>query len=165
MAITRARKALFGTLIGAVTAAAAVASFGIANASPQARPADADMPSAVEDFAYPGAAKIQQEQQVLLKKGDGHLVLEACGEANDIQVKSRIGQKLYCFEVIGNKGYLALELPDAFGMWTEDFPVEATLTANGSSTTVKAPANDYQPLGESGDVGAKSVLVELRVGY
>ncbi|NXY93103.1 hypothetical protein HYE82_01435 [Streptomyces sp. BR123] len=165
MAITRARKGLFGSLVCAVTAVVGVGSFGIANASPQARAAEADMPSAVEDFAYPGAAKIQQEQRILLKKGDGHLVLEACGETNDIQVKSRIGQKLYCFDVIGNKGYVALELPDAFGMWTEDFPVKATLTANGSSTTVNAPAHEYQPLGESGDVGAKSVLVELRVGY
>jgi hypothetical protein len=162
VAITRAHKALFGTL---VCAAAAVASFGIANASPQAGAQDTDMPAAVEDFAYPGAAKIAQEQKILLKRGDGNLVLEACGESNDIQVKSRIGQRLYCFDVVGKKGYLTLELPDTFGMWTESFPVKATLTANGTSTTVNAPANDYQPLGESGDVGAKSVLVELRVGY
>ncbi|MFC8867231.1 hypothetical protein ACFUAC_06180 [Streptomyces sp. NPDC057148] len=34
---------------------------------------------AVEDFNYPGADWIQQEQGIVLKRGDGHIVLAECG--------------------------------------------------------------------------------------
>ncbi len=165
MAISRARKALFAGIIGSVTAVAAVTTLGVAHAGPQdpATPANTDMPSAVEDYAYPNAARIQQDQQILLKRGDGNITLATCDGTNPITVKSRSGQKLYCFNVRGTKGWVTLELNDSFGMWTKEHPVQATISAGGKETVFNAPANDYKPFGESGDVGQRSMLVELRV--
>lgn len=59
-----------------------------------------------------------------------------------------------------------MELADAFGMWTERHPVQATITANGKETVITAPKKesvDYTPFGESGSSEKRSVLVELRV--
>ncbi|MFF0967207.1 hypothetical protein ACWDQO_20670 [Streptomyces sp. NPDC003703] len=121
------------------------------------------MPHLVEDFSYPGAEKIRAEQGITLKRGDGHITLTDCAASYDIMVKSRTAQKNYCFTVLGKTGLLTLELPDAFGLWTQQHPVQATLTADGKKTVVKAPANDYTPMGEAGATGVPSVLVELRV--
>ncbi|GLX42325.1 secreted protein [Streptomyces roseochromogenus] len=167
MAISRARKALLVTLIGATAALGGFATLGVAYAGPQSPSgvaAGGEMPDAVEDFAYPNAAKIQAEQQILLKRGDGHITLVDCAAGTpEITVKSRNGQKLYCFDVNAPKGYVTLELPAAFGIWTKDYPVKATVTAAGTQTVIDAPANDYKPVGEGTANGAPSVLVELRV--
>ncbi|MEU3350302.1 hypothetical protein [Streptomyces sp. NPDC037389] len=164
MAITRARKALFTGIVGSAMAVAAFTTLGIAHADPQPpATADADMPFAVETFAYPGAAQIQQNQQILLKRGDGNITLATCDGTNAIQVKSRTGQKMYCFNVRGSKGWVTLQLNDSFGMWTKDHPVKATISTADKETVVNAPANDYQPLGEAGDISQRSMLVELRV--
>jgi len=167
VAIARARKALFIGIVGAIAASVGAGSLAMAQASPQTAATTAaatGMPSAVEDFAYPNAAKILQDQQITLKHGDGHItLLTDCSAGYDIKVKSRTGQLSYCFDVSGTKGFLTLELPDAFGIWTEDHPVQATITAQGQETVVNAPKNDYTPYGEAGDSGLRSVLVELRV--
>lgn len=165
MAISRVRIAMLSGLVGAFSVVGGISAFSAASAAPQqAEPsAAADMPWAVEDFSYPGAARIQQDQQIVLKRGDGHITLTSCEGTPDILVKSRTGQKSYCFDVNAKSGYLTLELPDAFGLWTEAYPVQATITADGKKTTVTAAANDYQPIGEAGDAEARSVLVELRV--
>ncbi|WP_371790380.1 hypothetical protein OG285_05830 [Streptomyces sp. NBC_01471] len=165
VAITRARKALFASIIGALTASAGLLALNTANAEPQAATATAaaDMPTTVETFDYPGADKIAADRQIVLKRGDGHIVLSDCAQPYDIMVKSRVAATNFCFTVHGSKGLLTLELPDAFGVWTEAHPVTATLTADGKENVVKAPANDYTPMGEAGDSGLRSVLVELRV--
>ncbi|MEV7730213.1 hypothetical protein AB0P15_36695 [Streptomyces sp. NPDC087917] len=122
------------------------------------------MPGLVEDFAYPNAAKIQVEQQIVLKRGDGHITLVDCAAGTpDILVKSRTGNGKFCFDVNAPMGYVTLELPSSFGIWTQDYPVKATITSGGTQTVIEAPANEYKPIGEAGDSGAKSVLVELRV--
>ncbi|MFC8917215.1 hypothetical protein ACFT5C_15730 [Streptomyces sp. NPDC057116] len=156
--------AVLSGLVGAFSVVGGISAFGAASAAPQqADPAAAvDVPWAVEDFSYPGAAEIQESRQVVLRRGDGHITLTTCEGTPDILVKSR-GQKSYCFDVNAERGYLTLELPDAFGIWTQAHPVEATLTADGKKTTVVAEANDYEPLGEGVDKGPRSVLVELRV--
>ncbi|MFD4050562.1 ricin-type beta-trefoil lectin domain protein [Streptomyces sp. NPDC058611] len=166
MAISRARKALFTGLVGGTAALAGIASLGVAYAGPQspAAASAAEMPFAVEDFSYPDAARILADQKITLKRGDGHIVFVDCAAGTpDITVKSRIAQKNFCFDVVGNKGWLTLELPDAFGIWTEAHPVQAKITADGQETVVNAPANDYKPFGEAGDASTPSVLVELRV--
>ncbi|AZM93541.1 hypothetical protein [Streptomyces sp. W1SF4] len=164
MAISRARKALFTGLTSA--ALAGFASLGVAYAGPQApsRVADGEMPTAVEEFAYPNAAKIQAEQKILLKRGDGHITLTDCSAGTpDIRVRSRTGEGLFCFDVNAPKGYVTLELPSSFGIWTKDYPVKATITTGGQKTVVDAPANDYKPIGEADNGNVTSVLVELRV--
>ncbi|MDT0469121.1 hypothetical protein [Streptomyces gibsoniae] len=126
-------------------------------------PGDDTMPSAVEDFAYPGAAKIFQEKQILLKQGDGHIMLTDCKATYAIMVESRTAQKQFCFQVSGKQGDLTLELPDAYGIWTQEHPVEAKVSIGDKETVVEAAKNDYKPIGEAGASGKPSVLVELRV--
>ncbi|WP_406216672.1 hypothetical protein [Streptomyces decoyicus] len=166
MAIPHARKALLASFVGALSLSAVMAGLTLAQAAPQDDPSPAaatEMPSAVEDFSYPNAARILQDQKIALKRGDGHITLSGCDSAHDIMVKSRTGQMDYCFTVHGTKGYLTMELADAFGMWTEGHPVQATITADGKETVINAPKNDYKPLGEAGSSEKRSVLLELRV--
>ncbi|MFI1496728.1 hypothetical protein [Streptomyces platensis] len=157
---------LLASFVGALSLSAVMTGLAVAQAAPQDDPppvAAAEMPTAVEDFGYPNAARILQDQKIALKRGDGHIMLTSCDSAHDIMVKSRTGQVDYCFAVRGTKGYLTMELADAFGMWTEGHPVQATITADGKSTVINAPKKEYTPLGEAGSSEKRSVLVELRV--
>ncbi|PJJ05971.1 hypothetical protein BX264_6446 [Streptomyces sp. 2333.5] len=168
--IPHARKALLTSLVGAMSLSAVMAGLTLAQAAPQDDPppstagsAASEMPSAVEDFSYPNAARILQDQKITLKRGDGHIMLTGCDSAYDIMVKSRTGAGEFCFAVRGTKGYLTMELADAFGMWTVGHPVQAKITADGKETVINAPKNDFKPLGEAGSSEKRSVLVELRV--
>ncbi|MGE7432793.1 hypothetical protein [Kitasatospora sp. NPDC001175] len=170
MSIPRARKALMASVAAVLTACTGLATLTAAHAAPRASTASASataaddaMPFAIEDFAYPGAAKILQEQKITLKQGDGHIMLTDCKSAHDITIEVRSAQKEVCFAVSGKQGYVTLELPDAYGMWTEDHPVRAKITADGKETLVDAPKNDYKTFGEAGDDGKRSVLLELRI--
>jgi len=159
MAILRARKALGLGLAGAVVAGLGVMALPLgAEASEGGK-----MPSAVEDFSYPGADRVFQERKITLKRGDGRIMLADCAGTWNIKIESRLDSNGYCFRTTAKTGYLSLELPDAYGVWTEDHPVAAKLTADGKETLVKVPADEYQPVGEAGDNGLRSVLVELRV--
>ncbi|MEX3102389.1 hypothetical protein DF268_36450 [Streptomyces sp. V2] len=120
------------------------------------------MPSAVEDFSYPGADQVFQERKITLKRGDGRITLVNCGESWNIKIESRLTEGGYCFRATAKTGFLSLELPEAFGVWTDDHPVSATLTAAGKETVVKVPVDEYKPVGET-NTGLHSVLVELRV--
>ncbi|WP_406502960.1 hypothetical protein [Streptomyces sp. NBC_00212] len=129
------------------------------------------MPSAVETFAYPNAATILAEKKITLKRGDGRIMLTDCASAWDVQVESRTSGTYFCFAISGKQGYLALELPDTYGIWTKEHPVKATLIAkdDGQQSVVNAPAakpgeeTGYTPVGETGAIGKRSALVELRV--
>ncbi|MFI6682439.1 hypothetical protein [Streptomyces sp. NPDC050485] len=130
------------------------------------------MPSAAETFAYPNAAKVLQDKKITLKRGDGHVLLTDCDSAWDIQVESRTGGVFFCFAVSSKQGYLTMELPDTYAIWTKNHPVRATLTAktDGERSVVDAPAQEpgaatpeHTPVGETGGIGKRSALVELRV--
>ncbi|MER5880693.1 hypothetical protein ABT119_32860 [Streptomyces sp. NPDC001910] len=165
MAITPARKTLLGTLTALLVLGAGASALALPQTAPEA--AGDGMPSTVEDFAYPGAAKLQQDRGITLKRGDGHVWLtdatgvNECSDTSNIAIESRLG--VFCFKTNAKNGYVTLELPDTFSIWTQDHPVKATLTADGKDTVVSAPANDLTPVGEAGDTGVRSVLVEIRV--
>ncbi|WP_369384104.1 hypothetical protein [Streptomyces sp. cg36] len=143
-------------------------SYAIAEAAPPSStavsPAAAgvDMPSAVEEFAYPGAAKILKDRKITLKQGDGHILLTDCKSAHDLMVESRSGDNFFCFTISGKQGYLTMELPQTHGIWTKGHPVQAKLTAGGQTTVVNAPVEDFTPVGEMA-TGKQAVLLELRV--
>ncbi|GGQ27816.1 hypothetical protein [Streptomyces roseolilacinus] len=167
MAMSRACKALLlaasgllATSLGAVTLTTGAQA--VAPSTPSAESA-ADMPLALEGYTYPGASRILQERGITLKRGDGNITLVPCVQAWNIKIESRLDNGGYCFNATAQSGYLTLELPDAWGVWTENHPVQATLTAAGAETVVDVPANHYQPVGETGDIGLRSVLVEIRV--
>ncbi|MFE2877388.1 FG-GAP-like repeat-containing protein [Streptomyces roseus] len=121
------------------------------------------MAYAVEDFAYPDAARIQAEKSITLKRGDGNLVLQACDGTQDMTVNTRSGLKDYCFDVKTRPAYLSLELPSAYGIWTSAYPVKTTIEADGTKTVIDAPANDFTGYGEATADRVKSSLIELRV--
>ncbi|WP_309235314.1 hypothetical protein [Streptomyces sp. TRM64462] len=167
--IKRARRALLTGVVGVALAGIGITTLAVAQASPRTAPPqapiDRDMPSAIENYEHPGAARILEERGITLKRGDGHIVLTDCGPTNDIWVESRVSKEGFCFDVTATSGYLTLELPNTFNIWTEDHSVRATLMAEGAETVVNVPKNDMAAVGEGDDTtGNKpSVLVELRV--
>lgn len=174
MAILRARKALSiaaGTAAAAFLGATALTSAHAAPraaASPSPAAAAGELGYAVEDFNYPGADQLLEDRGITLKRGDGHITLtgitdvnECRADASNIAVESWLGT--FCFHSNAKSGHLTMELADTFNLWTGDQAVKATLTAEGKETVVDAPANKLTPVGQSGDTGKRSALVEIRV--
>ncbi|MEV5336375.1 hypothetical protein [Streptomyces werraensis] len=155
---------------GAVAAAcvATVIATGLAgshDASATASVADGEPGYAVEDFNYPQADKIKDEQGIVLKRGDGHITLAACGSRTGLlEVYTRANQ-IVCFSVTGPSGYLSLELPSVYGV-KGAAGVDADLTLRAPDETVQevtVPENSFEPVGESIDPSGRShVLVEIR---
>ncbi|MEV8389950.1 MULTISPECIES: hypothetical protein [unclassified Streptomyces] len=129
---------------------------------PAAVAADTTQPSAIEDFTYPDAEKLQRERQIKLIKGDGHIVLADCGDSpQQIKVMTRRTGD-FCFQANAKTGYLTLELAEVFYLETEDHPISADLTADGKTQTVDIAKGGFKSVGE-GVGGAPTVLVEIRV--
>lgn len=162
MAISRVRKALLVGLASVFTAT--TAAIGVAYAVPKTVAATGgdEMPYAIEDFGYPDAAKIEEEQGIILKRGDGNIVLVACDGAQDMIIEVRPA-KQYCFDVKAKPGYLTLSVAQAYGVWTGSFTVKSTIQAGSKTTVVDAPANDFTSFGEATANGVQSTLIELRV--
>ncbi|MFI0242279.1 hypothetical protein [Streptomyces sp. NPDC016845] len=123
------------------------------------------MPSLVEDFNYPGADRIAAETDgVVLKRGNGRLIMVPCDGAQTITILSRTGNSDYCFRVTAKPAFLTMELPKAYGIWTGDDPVKTTLKeTDGTTTVITAKPNDFTGYGESGAEVNPSTLIELRV--
>ncbi|MEU1868280.1 hypothetical protein [Streptomyces gardneri] len=166
MTMSLARKALLAGLAGVLAATATM--LGVAQAAPgtsaAAAASEAEMPYAVEDFNYPYAEKIKADTGVVLKHGDGHLLMTTCDGTQDILIESRFGAKQFCFDVTAKPAYLALEIPQAYGIWTSDDPVKTSIKEDsGATQIVNAPANDFTGYGEVGDTGNPTMLIELRI--
>ncbi|MEU7597675.1 hypothetical protein AB0B79_32275 [Streptomyces sp. NPDC039022] len=156
-----------------LTAGFTVISAGSAVAAPVTGEDDA-LPYIVETFDYPNAAKILKEQGIALRKGDGHIVLANCldPDGQDIQVTTSIsypGQPVpgqYCFKVTGTgkSGYLTLEIPEVYNIMTGDVSIQASLTADKKTESVKVDKNTVHGFGAGATPpGTPPVLVELRV--
>lgn len=91
------RERLLGTAMAAV-AASALAWFGVVGGPSSAQDAGpgavmsvaGEAPGcAVEDFKYPNADKILAEQNIVLKRGDGHITLADCaGGSRQLEIRS-----------------------------------------------------------------------------
>ncbi|MDN3297885.1 hypothetical protein QWM81_28370 [Streptomyces ficellus] len=170
---SRVRRLLVAGIAAAATAVVGASTLAVANAAPRAAGVTAGAqaaddgtlpPVAVEDFSYPGAAKILQEKGIKLFKGDGHILLADCdGSASQIQVWTRRSEDgKICFQANAHSGYLTLEVPEVFALQTADRAISADLTAEGKTETVAVPKDKLVPVGE-GTSGAPTVLVEIRV--
>ncbi|GGQ75354.1 hypothetical protein GCM10010267_43070 [Streptomyces griseorubens] len=120
---------------------------------------------AVEDFNYPQADKIKDEQGIVLKRGDGHITLAPCGSQTGLlEVYTRANQ-IVCFSVTGPTGYLSLEIPSVYGV-KGAAGVEADVTLRAPDEAVQevtVPENSFEPVGESIDPNGRShILVEIR---
>ncbi|MCX5079167.1 hypothetical protein OHA84_38140 (plasmid) [Streptomyces sp. NBC_00513] len=124
-----------------------------------------EMPYAIDNFAYPNAAKIKAETtHLVLKRGNGRLVYTACTGSEDLKIESTEGQMFYCFDVKAKPAFVQLELPSAYGIWTKTDPVKVTIKADDKTSLLDAPANRFTGYGEAGSAGgAVSTLIELRV--
>ncbi|MFC5145827.1 hypothetical protein [Streptomyces aureoversilis] len=166
MAIPHARKILTASTIALIASCAGFAPISVAQpAPPRTAPTaagDDEMPFAIETFQYPDGAKISQEKGIVLGKGDGRILLTDCA-AYDIKIDSLVGQKDFCFSVKGRQGYLAVEIADAFGIWTKDHPVKATIRSDGKDSSIDVAKNEFQPFGQAGKTRQRALLLELRV--
>lgn len=119
---------------------------------------------AVEDFAYPQADQIYAERGILLKRGDGHIVLADCASQEGLlEIWSRQSSEMYCFRVTGKQGYLSLELPSVYGIRGNDYNTEVEMTVEDERKTYQIPRNEWTAVGETTDPGGREhTLVEIR---
>ncbi|MFF6780098.1 hypothetical protein [Streptomyces sp. NPDC012510] len=118
---------------------------------------------AVEDFNYPRADKILEEQGIVLKRGDGRITLATCAAGTgQLEIYSRSNAKV-CFRVTGDSGWLTLEIPSVYGVQTNGYDTEFDMTVGTEETSVDVPANSWQAVGQSADPqGRPHMLVEIR---
>ncbi|MER5373867.1 hypothetical protein [Streptomyces sp. NPDC002553] len=118
--------------------------------------------SAVEDFGYPNADKILAEKGIVLKRGDGHIVLADCASGENLLRFLARDRADVCFKVTGDKGFLSLELKSVHGVRTADAKnTHLEMTAEDDRVEYDIPAKTWEGVGESVD-GRDHVLVEIR---
>ncbi|MFE7340342.1 hypothetical protein [Streptomyces griseus] len=118
---------------------------------------------AVEDFNYPGAEKVLEEQGIVLKRGDGHIVLADCTSGTGLLELSARDQGRICFRVTGNSGFLTMEIPAVNGVKGNDYTTEVDMTVDGKETSFDIAKNAWTPVGETTDPeGRDYVLLEIR---
>lgn len=127
-----------------------------------AAPAD-EPPPLEETYDYPGAAKIFAERGILLKKGDGHILLTSCSPSGDfLEVRSR-NRDSFCFRVTGATGYLTLELTDTFLILGDSrHTTVANYSVDGQSGTKTVAPGGAEGIGE-GAGQHTATLLEIRV--
>jgi hypothetical protein len=102
--------------------------------------------SLVEDYSYPNAAQILDQQHIKLLSGDGHIILADCSttpvnnigvlkvhSADDAGVSTA-----FCFRILANTGVLFLDVPGVFDLHGDG------VTNSGAGHQVTA---DVQPKG------------------
>ncbi|MER7765139.1 hypothetical protein [Streptomyces sp. NPDC097619] len=118
---------------------------------------------AIEDYSYPGADKILAEQGIVLKRGDGHILLADCKSDENLLKFLARDRADVCFKVTADEGFLTLEIPSVHGVRTDDsVKTHLAMTAEGDRVEYDIPAKTWEGVGESVD-GREHVLVEIRV--
>lgn len=113
------------TAIAAVGAVVATTGGIIGYAESRATAADpppSDPGAIVEDYSYPDAAKILQQQHVTLLSGDGHILLADCatpptgdiGLINVWTTEPLNDAGRICFQVTASSGRLDLQVPGVY---------------------------------------------------
>ncbi|MGA5767668.1 hypothetical protein ACPC36_09335 [Streptomyces pseudogriseolus] len=156
-------------LLGAAATAGALAWAVLAhgNAGAAASPAEAVVDAApgyaVEDYAYPDADRILAEQDIVLKRGDGHIVLAECTDSTYLLRFLARDREDVCFQVTADTGFLTLELPAVHGVKTDDSAnTHLEMTVEDEQVEYDIPADTWEGVGESVD-GREHVLVEINV--
>ncbi|MEU9635727.1 hypothetical protein ACGFZZ_11495 [Streptomyces tendae] len=167
---SRKRKRLIGRTLIAAAAAGALA-WGVLASVPQ-QPAGGPSVSvadeapgyAVEDFDYPQADKIEAEQNILLKRGDGHITLVDCASGTGfIEVRARRTADKVCFKSVGDSGWLTLEIPAVYSMRGNEYETQVDMTVGDEEKSFDLEKNTWTPVGESADEqNREHLLVEIR---
>ncbi|MEU9137239.1 hypothetical protein AB0D33_14930 [Streptomyces sp. NPDC048404] len=119
---------------------------------------------AVEDFSYPLADKILAEKNIVLKRGDGHITLADCvSGAGLLEVMARNKADKICFKVVGDSGWLTLEIPAVYAVKGNDYTTEVDMTVGTEEKSFDITKNSWTPVGEAADTeGRDHLLVEIR---
>lgn len=119
---------------------------------------------AVEDFNYPQADKILAEKNLVLKRGDGHITLADCAAGTgQLELLARHNGAKICFNVVGNEGWLALEIPAVYSFKGNDYSTTIDMTVGTEEKSFDIIKNTFTPVGESvDDEGREHMLVEIR---
>ncbi|PJM95120.1 hypothetical protein [Streptomyces sp. CB01373] len=117
---------------------------------------------AVEYFDYPQADKILKEKGIVLKRGDGHILLAECGSQEGLlEVWPRTMDKI-CFRVTGNGGYLTLEIPSVYGVRGNAYETEVKMTVGEREKSYDVAKNAWTNVGEAANpADGDHMLVEI----
>lgn len=141
-----------------LTAAAGIAVAGLALVVPAVAGPAEDPPSAVEDYAYPGADRIYAELGIKLISGDGHLMMADCPSTpgNDGFIRFRRNLKpTVCFKVAGPAGALTMDIPDVTFVKGDDHTLKVTISSQ--TTPIDIAKNEWTPL--PGDRGSTTLTL------
>ncbi|MFF8290022.1 hypothetical protein ACF068_12435 [Streptomyces sp. NPDC016309] len=168
------RKRFMARTLGAAAAAGALVWLALAGSVPTESgtktqaiaPVAVEGPGyAIEDFNYPGADKILAEKNIVLKRGDGHITLVDCSSGPgllEVWAREQAGAK-FCFEVVGNSGWLTLEIPSVALIKGNDYTTEVDMTVGAEEKTFDIAKNAWTSVGESAEEqGRQHMLVEIR---
>ncbi|MEV0041269.1 hypothetical protein [Streptomyces sp. NPDC050804] len=167
------RKRFIGRTLGATAATGALAWITLVGGVPTGAGtkaeavisvADEAPGYAVEDFNYPQADKILAERNIVLKRGDGHITLVDCASGTGfLEVMARQHEEKICFKVVGNSGWLTLEIPAVHAIRGNDYTTQVDMTVGTEEKTFDILKNTWTGVGESADEqGREYVLVEIR---
>ncbi|MFC8914940.1 hypothetical protein ACGF5F_31905 [Streptomyces sp. NPDC047821] len=167
----KARSAVM-RMVGTAVAAGALAWVAVVGGQAEVSPrgafaeavADAAPGYAVEDYNYPQADKILAERNIVLKRGDGHIVLADCAsETGLMEVWARSKDKI-CFKVTGRSGWLTLEIPSVYGIkGSAGQTAQVDMTVGTEEKSFDVQKNTWTAVGESADEqGREHMLVEIR---
>ncbi|WP_307627030.1 hypothetical protein [Streptomyces turgidiscabies] len=163
-----------GRLVGtglAALAAGALAWTAVAGSAPTSESGTAveavagEAPGyAVETFDYPNADKILAEQNIVLKRGDGHITLADCASGTGLlEVWAREKADRICFKVVGSSGWLTLAIPSVYAVKGNDYATEVDMTVGTEEKSFDVEKNTWTAVGESADPqGREHLLVEIR---
>ncbi|MCX4960160.1 hypothetical protein [Streptomyces virginiae] len=153
---------ILGTAAAAGALAWAVTAGGQPSHTVTGPVADSGPGYAVEDFNYPNAEKVLAETGIVLKRGDGNIVLADCASGQNLLRILARDRADVCFKVTGDAGFLALELKSVHGVRTNDVKnTHLEMTAADDRVKYDIPAKTWEGVGESVD-GRDHVLVEIR---
>ncbi|MFI9236558.1 hypothetical protein [Streptomyces sp. NPDC053079] len=152
-----------GALVGSALLLAGGASAVNGAGAPRAAQGSTEQPpSAVEDFSYPNAEKIFKEKGLKLKRGDGHILLAECGSSPNLLKFIARDRDDFCFKVVGNKGYLSLEVPSVGGVQSSDHAAKVKMEVGDKQASFDIPKNSWRAIGETADpAGREHTLIEI----
>ncbi|MFF1271922.1 hypothetical protein ACFVZC_00600 [Streptomyces marokkonensis] len=157
-------RALVALVAGGLAWAALASGVQTEGHGPAVAVADEAPGYAVEDFAYPQADRILEEQGIVLKRGDGHITLADCADGPGLlQVMARRKAETICFRTVGNSGWLTLEIPAVYVMRGNDYETQVDMTVGDEEKSFDIDKNAWTAVGESADEqGREHLLVEIR---
>ncbi|MFJ7158844.1 trypsin-like serine protease [Streptomyces sp. NPDC101118] len=128
--------------------------------------ANAGAPFAVEDAAYPFRSSVLAVTGADLIAGDGNITHTSCSGPYQIMVWARnllTNDSRICFKA-ANTGYLAVNIPRAYRIETNDRDLAAKISIAGETSSLTVPKDTSKGFGEADPADPqRAVLLEMRI--